>query len=49
MVTVHIVNDNIVENTEFINLALTSADSAVVLHPATARINIEDINSELKN
>ena len=47
MVTVPVLNDNVVEDTEFINLTLTSADSAVVLNPATARINIQDIVSEL--
>ena len=47
MVTVPILDDNVVEDTEFINLTLTSADSAVMLHPAIARINIEDIDREL--
>ena len=46
MVTVSILDDNVVEDTEFINLALTSVDSAVMLNPATARINIEDVDSE---
>ena len=49
MVTVPILNDSVVEDTEFINLALASKDSAAVLNPATARINIEDIDSELTN
>ena len=49
MVTVPILDDNVVEDTEFINLTLTSMDRAVMLNPATARINIEDINSELTN
>jgi len=49
VVTVSILDDNVVEDTEFINLALTSVDSAVMLHPATARINIEDVDSELMN
>ena len=49
VVTVHIVDDNVVEDTEFINLALTSVDNAVMLNPAATRINIEDIDSELKN
>ena len=48
MVTVSILDDNVVEDTEFINLTLTSVDSAVMLNPATARINIEDADSELK-
>ena len=47
MVTVPVLNDNVIEDTEFINLTLTSVDSAVMLNPATARINIEDIDSEL--
>ena len=47
MVTVYILNDNVVEDTEFINLALTSVDSAVMLNPAATRINIEDVDSEL--
>ena len=47
MVTVPVLDDNVVEDTEFINLTLTSVDSAVMLNPATARINIEDIDSEL--
>ena len=46
MVTVHIVDDNVVEDTEFINLTLTSVDSAAVLNPAATRINIEDVDSE---
>ena len=47
MVTVLIVDDNVVEDTEFINLTLTSVDNAVMLNPATARINIKDVDSEL--
>ena len=47
MVTVFVLNDNVVEDTEFINLALTSVDSAVMLNPATARINIDDMGSKL--
>ena len=49
MVTVPIVDDSVVEDTEFINLALTSMDIAVMLNPASARINIEDVDSELRN
>ena len=49
MVTVSILDDRVVEDTEFINLALTSVDSAAMLNPATARINIEDVDSELTN
>ena len=49
MVTVPVLDDNVVEDTEFINLALTSVDSAVMLNPATARINIQDVDRELTN
>ena len=48
-VSVSILDDSVVEDTEFINLALTSEDSAVMLNPATTRINIEDVDSELMN
>ena len=47
MVTVPVLIDNVVEDTEFINVTLTSEDSAVVLNPAATRINIKDIDSEL--
>ena len=47
MVTVHIVDDNVVEDSEFINITLTSVDSAVVLNPANTTINIKDVDSEL--
>ena len=46
METVYILNDSVVEDTEFFNLALTSDDSAVMLNPAVARINIEDTDSK---
>ena len=49
MVTVLVLDDNVVEDTEFINLALTSEDSAVIINPPTARIDIEDVDSELTN
>jgi len=49
IMSVFILDDNVVEDTEFINLALTSVDSAVVVNSATARINIEDVNSELRH
>ena len=49
MVTVPVLDDNVVEDTEFINLALRSEDSAAVFNPATATINIQDIDSELTN
>ena len=48
-VTVSILDDNVVEDTEFVNLALTSVDSAAMLNPATARMYIEDVDSELMN
>ena len=47
MVTVPILDDDVVEDTEFINLALTSVDSAAMLNSASATINIEDVDSEL--
>ena len=49
MVTVPILDDSVVEDTEFVNLALTSVDNAVILKPVTTRINIEDEDSELQN
>ena len=48
-VTVPVLDDNVVEDTEFINLALRSEDSAAVLNPETATINIQDTDSELTN
>ena len=48
MAIVSIFDDNVVENTEFINLALTSVDSAVMLNPQTAKLDIEDVDSELR-
>ena len=45
---VPILDDNVVEDSEFINVTLMSADhAAAVLNPSTARITIEDIDSEL--
>ena len=49
MAILSIFDDNVVEDTEFINLALTSVDSAVIINSPTARIDIEDIDSELTN
>ena len=49
MVTVPVLNDNVFEDTEFINLTLTSVDNAVMLNPATARIYIEDMDSKLSH
>ena len=36
-----------VEDSEFINVTLVSDDHAAVLNPSTARITIEDTDSEL--
>ena len=44
---VPILDDNVVEDSEFINVTLMSADHVAVLNPSTARITIEDIDSEL--
>ena len=48
MATVYIFDDSVVENTEFINLTLSSRDAAAILSPATASVSIEDGDSELK-
>ena len=48
-VTVSILNDSVVEDTKFFNLSLATVDSAVIVNPATASINIEDINSEFRH
>jgi len=48
-VSVSILDDSVVEDTEFINLVLTSVDSAVMLNPAAARIYIKDVDRELTN
>ena len=45
--TVYIFDDSVVENTEFINLTLSSRDAAAILNPATASVSIEDGDSEL--
>ena len=42
MVTVPILDDNVDEDVEFFNLALTSTDNAAMLNPATATVSIED-------
>ena len=36
-----------VENTEFINLTLSSRDAAAILNPATASVSVEDGDSKL--
>lgn len=47
MAAVYIFDDSVVENTEFINLTLSSRDAAVILNPATASVSVEDGDSEL--
>ena len=47
MATVYIFHDSVVENTEFINLTLSSRDSAAILNPATASVSVEDGDSKL--
>ena len=47
MVEVSIIDDHIVEQSEVINLTLTSNDSAVILNPSTSTITIEDVDSKL--
>ena len=47
MAVVPILDDNVVEDSEFINVTLVSADHAAMLNPTTARITIEDTDSEL--
>ena len=49
MVIVPVLDDNVVEDTEFINLTLTSVDNAVIINPPTTRINIEDVDCELRH
>ena len=46
-VTIPILDDLIVEHSEMFTLTLTSTDPAVILHPSSSTINIEDIDSEL--
>lgn len=47
MAAVDIFDDSVVEETEFINLTLSSRDSAAILSPATAIVSVEDGDSEL--
>ena len=47
MAAVSIFDDSVVEETEFINLTLSSRDSAAILSPATAIVSVEDGDSEL--
>ena len=47
MATVYIFDDSVVEDTEFINLTLSSRDSAAIINPVTASVSVEDGDSEL--
>jgi len=47
MVAIPIIDDQIIENSEIINLTLVSTDSAVILNPSTSTITIEDEDSKL--
>ena len=47
MAAVDIFDDSVVEETEFINLTLSSRDSAAIINPATAIVSVEDGDSEL--
>ena len=47
MVAIPIIDDQIIENSEIINLTLVSTDSAVVLNPSISTITIEDVDSKL--
>ena len=47
MIEVPIIDDDIVENSEIINLTLVSTDSAVTLNPSSSMIIIEDVDSKL--
>ena len=47
MAVVPILDDNVVEDSEFINMTLVSADHATMLNPTTARITIKDTDSKL--
>ena len=49
IMTVPILVDNVVEDTEFINLTLTSVDNGVIINPPTSRINIEDVDREFRH
>ena len=46
MVEVPIIDDDIVEQSEIINLTLVSTDPAVILNPSTSTITIEDVDSK---
>ena len=42
VVTIHIIDDNILESSETINVTLTSVDPAAILNPASAVITLDD-------
>ena len=45
-VTIPILEDNIVEDSETIIVTLTSSDSAAIINPSTASVIIEDNDGE---
>ena len=47
VVELYIIDDDIVEQSEIINLILRSTDSAVLLNSSTSTITIEDVESKL--
>ena len=47
VVEVPIIDDDIVEQSEIINLTLVSTDSAVILNPSNSTITIKDVESKL--
>ena len=46
MVTIPILGDFIVEQSEMFTLALTSDDPAVIFNPSSSNVTIEDVYSE---
>ena len=47
VVDLYIIDDDIVEQSEIINLILRSTDCAVLLNSSTSTITIEDVESKL--
>ena len=47
IVMIHILGDNVVENTESFTVSLTTGDSAVMLTPQTATVTIQDDDSKI--
>ena len=47
IVMIHILGDNVVENTESFTVSLTAVDSAVMLIPQTATVTIQDVDSKI--